>query len=46
MSHIIRMAAMNALSPVRGAVGSKWEAPDLEEDVDDEDPELPVAVGF
>lgn len=47
MSHIIKIAAMSALRPVRGAVGSKLTAAAPEEALDEEDEEpLPVAVGF
>jgi len=47
VSHIIKIAAMSALRPVRGAVGSKPAAAAEADDVDD-DPEEPppVAVGF
>lgn len=43
MSHIIKIAAMSALRPVKGAVGSKLAAAAEAEDVEDEPP--PVADG-
>jgi len=51
ISHIIKIAAMSALRPVRGAEGSKLARTAAELDVaDDDDPPPdeppPVAVGF
>jgi hypothetical protein len=44
VSHIIKIAAMSALRPVRGTVGSKFAVAAPAEAVEDEPP--PVADGF